>query len=601
MSNHQNVPADRRGVAGGVGVAGLAGGDQVVDVAVVDVAVLGGGLAGLTFALHLRRARPGTRVAVVERHPHPVPEAAFKVGESTGEVAEHYFRHTLGLGALLKDTQIRKMGLRYFMSDGRNDALWDRPEIGPRSYNFTSSYQLDRGRFENDLARLVVAEGIRLVPARVERVALDAGGAHSVTVNHRGASQTIMARWVVDATGRRGMLRKQLGLTRRTAHDVNAAWWRLADQIHVDDWPADAGPGKGDEMADWCRRVPEGMRWRSTNHLMGRGYWVWLIPLSSGSISVGIVADPRFVPAEEIADFPRALKWLDRHEPQLARAVRARQESLLDFAVLRHLSYSTSQMFSADRWGLIGEAASFLDPLYSPGSDFIALANQYLVDLVRRDLDGDPRFADRVSRANASFLRLFDNALHNWNDKYVLMGNPLVWTAKAVWDTATYFAVIALNFISAGTYDLDFMADIAGLWARFHRLNIAIQAFFNDWDRCDAGMTLHDFVDLSSEAIRRLNAWLLAGVERASLARRLEQNIALLELLAVDLMAAGSRRIGVDVAPGDIDPYRFQLNQPAAAGSRSEPPLCPHPDPDVAHQLARQVAGSSARPTPALA
>jgi flavin-dependent dehydrogenase len=581
MSNHDTAPP-----AAGNGLA--------------DVAVLGGGLAGLTFALHLRRVRPGARIVVIERQPHPVPEAAFKVGESTAEVAEHYFRHTLGLGRLLQDTQVRKMGLRYFMSDGRNDALWDRAEIGPRSYNFTSSYQLDRGRFENDLARIVVAEDIRLVPARVEQVALNPDGAHAVTLKHDGATETIKARWVVDATGRRGMLRKQLGLTRRTAHDVNAAWWRMADPIHLDDWPGEPGPAHGDLVADWRRRVPEGLRWRSTNHLMGRGYWVWLIPLSSGSISLGIVADPRFVPAEEIADFPRALAWLDRNEPQLAGAVRSRQDSLLDYAVLRHLSYTTSQMFSPERWGLIGEAGSFLDPLYSPGSDFIALANHYLVDLVQRDLDGDPTFAERASRANASFLRLFDNALHNWNDKYVLMGNPLVWTAKAVWDTATYFAVIALNFICAGTYDLDFMADIGALWARFHRLNIAVQAFFNDWDRCDPGTGHHDFVDLSSEAVRRLNAWLLAGVARASLGRQLEQNIALLELLAVDFMAASSLRMGADVTPGDIDPYRFQLNRPAAGHPR-EPRLCPHPDPEIAHQLARQVVGPSARVTLAVA
>ncbi len=566
-----------------------------------DVVVLGGGLAGLTFALHLRRRRPDARIVVIERHQHPVPEAAFKVGESTAEVAEHYFRHTLGLGPLLEARHVRKMGLRYFMTEGRNDRLWERPEIGPRSYNFTSSYQLDRGRFENDLARLVVDDGIRLVAGRVGKVHLDATGRHTVSFTGDGATEDLRARWVVDASGRRAILRKQLGLTRRTPHDVNAAWWRLADPIHLDDWPAESGDA-GPAVADWRRRVPEGLRWRSTNHLMGRGYWVWLIPLSSGSISVGIVADPRVVPAEEIADFPRATAWLERHEPQLAAAVRARRDSLQDFAVLRHLSYTTSRMFSPERWGLIGEAGAFLDPLYSPGSDFIALANHYLVDLVGRDLDGDPGFDERVRRADASFLRLFEQALHNWNDKYVLMGNPLVWTAKAVWDTATYFAVIALNFISGGTYDLDFMAEIRPLWARFHRLNIHVQGFFNEWDRFESGTGGHDFVDLSSEGIRRLNAWLLAGVERSGLARRLEQNIALLEVLAADLMAASGARLGAPVAAADVDPYHFQLVDalgrpgPSVADPAGDPlpPLRPHPEPDIAHLLARQVVGSPA-------
>src|SRR3546814_2688031 len=48
-----------------------------------DVTILGGGLAGLTLAIQLRRQDPALRVTVVERNAHPVREAAFKVGEST--------------------------------------------------------------------------------------------------------------------------------------------------------------------------------------------------------------------------------------------------------------------------------------------------------------------------------------------------------------------------------------------------------------------------------------------------------------------------------------------------------------------------------------
>ena len=44
-----------------------------------------------------------------------------------------------------------------------------------------------------------------------------------------------------------------------------------------------------------------GIRQYSTNHLLGEGYWVWLIPLSTGPISIGVCADPRFHPFEEIA------------------------------------------------------------------------------------------------------------------------------------------------------------------------------------------------------------------------------------------------------------------------------------------------------------
>jgi 2-polyprenyl-6-methoxyphenol hydroxylase-like FAD-dependent oxidoreductase len=58
---------------------------------------MGGGLAGLTLALQLKRADPATDVAVLERRAHPVPHAAHKVGESSVEIGAHYFDTVLGL------------------------------------------------------------------------------------------------------------------------------------------------------------------------------------------------------------------------------------------------------------------------------------------------------------------------------------------------------------------------------------------------------------------------------------------------------------------------------------------------------------------------
>ena len=80
-----------------------------------DVAVLGGGLAGLTLALQLKSRGPETSILVVERREGPAAEAAFKVGESTVEVGADYFARVCGMRDHLEREQLPKLGLRFFL------------------------------------------------------------------------------------------------------------------------------------------------------------------------------------------------------------------------------------------------------------------------------------------------------------------------------------------------------------------------------------------------------------------------------------------------------------------------------------------------------
>src|SRR6185295_240337 len=118
-----------------------------------DVAILGGGIAGLTLALELKKTRPAIKIVVVEKQRHPVPEAAHKVGESTVEIAAHYLRDVLGLGEHLQSRQLNKYGLRCFFSDGENEDITRRVELGHSVCppHGVGTYQIDRGRFENAL------------------------------------------------------------------------------------------------------------------------------------------------------------------------------------------------------------------------------------------------------------------------------------------------------------------------------------------------------------------------------------------------------------------------------------------------------------------
>ena len=79
----------------------------------------------------------------------------------------------------------------------------------------------------------------------------------------------------------------------------------------------------------------------------------------------------------------------------MATALDKPEHALQDFLFFRHFSYGCKQVFSGDRWALTGEAGLFLDPFYSPGTDFIAIANTYICELVGRDR------AQRVDQAAA--------------------------------------------------------------------------------------------------------------------------------------------------------------------------------------------------------
>ena len=75
-----------------------------------DVAILGGGLAGLTLALQLKRQRPETSIFVAEKRPGPAPEAAFKVGESTVEISADYFARVCGMQDHIEQDELFKAG-----------------------------------------------------------------------------------------------------------------------------------------------------------------------------------------------------------------------------------------------------------------------------------------------------------------------------------------------------------------------------------------------------------------------------------------------------------------------------------------------------------
>jgi flavin-dependent dehydrogenase len=504
-----------------------------------DVILTGGGLAGLSCALHLRLRNPRARILVLERREGLSPEGTHTVGESTVEIGANYFSEVLGEGEHLRTRHLRKFGFRFFHLDGRQDIAAVQ-EIGVSHYLQVTSFQIDRGIFENHLRERARAAGIEVCTGwRVEGYELAGSQGRAVTphrVRVRRGERTLQVagRWVVDASGRCGLLKRQLDLGAHSPHDAHAAWFRVPMLIDIEDWSRDP---------EWLGRCEPGQRWRSTNHLMGAGYWVWMIPLSSGHHSIGIVADPRLHPPALLNSYPRALAWLEQHQPRLARALRDAGAAPADFVALRRFSYDCRELFSADRWAMTGEAGVFLDPFYSPGSDFIAIANTYVVDLVTRDLAGEP-WQPYVAVYGQLFRSFYESTMQLYQGQYALFGDPQVLATKVIWDYAFYWGVLCQLFFQDKLTDIPALGRAREPLASAKHMNEAMQPWLRRWAASRSACHAPGMLDQAGLPwFAALNRSLGDRLDAAGFQARLRDSRAQLEQLAAEVVGRALREL----------------------------------------------------------
>ncbi len=438
-----------------------------------DVVILGGGLAGLTFSIQIKQRRPRTSIAVLEKREGPAPLAAFKVGESTVGGGAHYFAEVIEMVDHLRREQNIKCGLRFFPSSSDNTDITQRVELGPPTYpREHTTYQIDRGLFENRLASRARALGVEVsAGSRVKELGL--GDPHRVAYELFGERRTVTSPWVLDATGRASLIKRQLGLARDSGHHVNSAWFRLAGGLDLEQW--------GAYDAEWMSfMTTPGIRRFSTNHLLGEGYWVWLIQLATGPISIGVCADPRLHPFEEMSSFGSMLDWLRRYEPQLADAVEDREDDVEDFLRVEDFSYAVAEQCSVDRWALVGEAGAFADPFFSPGSDFISLTNTLTTELVVTDLDGGD-IGKHVEYFNSLYKRTFESIVSRYRDTYPLFGDPWVLVGALQWIFLENHNGFVFLMDRGKIADLEFMQSVDNVLNRIYALNMRAHQLCREW------------------------------------------------------------------------------------------------------------------------
>lgn len=393
-----------------------------MEIPAYDLVICGGGLAGLSLARQLRLSGMDLSVLLLEQLSRPLPDAGFKVGESTIETGAYYLYDILQLRDYLEADHLEKLGLRYFYPPTGDFST--RSEFGVARFLPAKSYQIDRGKLENHLRSLVAASDVELREnVEVKDIDLNPQGLHKVAYIENGEAKQAAGRWVVDAMGRRRFLQRKLGLTRKSPGCFNSTWWRVRGKVSV----ADLVPK---ENKVWHGRVQDD-RWQSTNHMMGRGYWVWLIPLAPDNTSVGIVTDDAIHPFESYNSYDKSLAWLRKHEPVVAAALAGHE--VIDFLGLKNYSYTSQQVFSTDRWACVGVSGVFADPYYSVGSNMIGFGNGYIKRMLEMDRAGTLN-REYVDFANTYFLALNDFLTDTIHRGYPYHHIPYVMAVKTIWD-----------------------------------------------------------------------------------------------------------------------------------------------------------------------
>jgi len=397
------------------------------------VIVVGGALAGAASAFILKQENPALKILILDRR----EEHQRRVGEATIEISTYFLTRILGLTKHLNEAHLTKHGLRFWFSNDKAKTIADCSEIGGKYWSRVPAYLVDRATLDEEVLQRAIKAGAELVrPATVSKIELHSGGQQKVRAKVDGIEQTYSARWVIDASGVASLLARQEGWWRRNeAHPTATVWSRWRG---VKDW----------ESLELRKRFPKwstqchGQRGLATNHLMGRGWWAWWIPLKGGDVSIGMVYDQRIMELPENGRPSEKLKSFLMQHPVGAEMMSDAVCVEGDVHTRRNLAYY-STTFAGDGFALVSDAAGFLDPFYSPGLDWLTFSVSSATNLILSASRGEAT-APLIERMNRDYHRSY----HRWfeaiyRDKYYYLGEFDLLQTAFLLDLGLYYHGVA--------------------------------------------------------------------------------------------------------------------------------------------------------------
>jgi flavin-dependent dehydrogenase len=405
-----------------------------------DVAIIGGSFAGSMAAIMLRKR--GLRVAVLEARRRGQPLKVV-VGEALTEGTSVFLHHELGLSDWLAEHGFRKFGFDFVMQPRGRPAPRSLDECHELLLSLTPleridaafprlipTYHVNRPELDAEITRRAEAAGAEFMyGAAVREVELGEGGEHRVVYERREPASSedgepaeprraaLSCRFVLDTSGRRRVLGKQLGLSHPMEGLDTAAIWTRFTKVRRDP-----------EFWQTFRGID---RRRHTIHFSGPGYWFWWIHIDDETTSVGVSFDKSQHQVDTKAE-DRGF-WQMAHEfPALVEAL-AGAEPVEPFSYYARLAHRSDHWVSTKGYALIGDASAFADALYSIGIEMACRQLVAVAPLIEAACAGQQPCARTVARLNREHELMQDSIRqlnrfkydHAWHQPHVLMQTAL--------------------------------------------------------------------------------------------------------------------------------------------------------------------------------
>lgn len=359
-----------------------------------DVLILGGGPAGSAAAIALADA--GVATVVIEGETFP----RFHVGESLLPHSLPLFDR-LGVHDRVRSLPhaLRKEGASFATHDGaRYVEFWFEDAFAPAIPN---AYQVRRDEFDALLLDVARERGADVrVPWRATKPHWEGDRLAGAWVRQEGGDERLVrAKCVLDASGQHAFLATRMGW--KSVYDEHR---KMAVVGHFDGVVQNPGRAAG-----------------NITIVVTASGWFWFIPFRTGTTSVGAVFDVgRYREVEGGLD--ALFDAVVANTPEAARRL-APARRVMEARAVQNFSFRVSRIHG-DGFALVGDAAGFLDPIFSTGvfigtTTAVTAADAVVEALNRRGRVDAADLAATAARTR-DLQRLFFSFIRSYYDPHFL-------------------------------------------------------------------------------------------------------------------------------------------------------------------------------------